>query len=289
MQRYIDKFLRYLEIEREASRHTVLNYSLDLKRFAGLVGDKGIDSVDYLFMRQFLSGLRHSGISKASIARMLSTLRSFFRFLVREGFVKTSPVSGITIPKKDKKLPQFMQEEEVSKLIDAPAADMQGLRDRAILETLYGTGMRVSELVGMDMDKCDLIGGVIRVYGKGKKERIAPIGQKASEAISRYINASRYMRGPQSRAVFLNRNGGRLADRSVRGVVGRYIKKVSLKNNISPHTLRHSFATHLMNRGADLRSVQELLGHASLSTTQIYTHVSTDRMKQAYQKAHPRA
>ena len=289
MQRYIDKFLRYLEIEREASRHTVLNYKLDLSRFAGFLKEKNLNSVDYLFMRQFLAELRHSNISKASIARMFSALRSFFKFLVREGLVKTSPVSGITIPKKDKKLPQFMQEKEVSKLIEAPGKDMQGLRDRAILETLYGTGMRVSELVGMDMDKCDLIGGVIKVYGKGKKERIAPIGQKASEAISHYINASKDMRTPQIRAVFLNKSGGRLTDRSVRRVVDRYIKKIGLKNNISPHTLRHSFATHLMNRGADLRSVQELLGHASLSTTQIYTHVSTERMKEAYQKAHPRA
>jgi len=289
MQRYIDKFLRYLEIEREASRHTVINYKLDLNRFACFLKEKSLDSVDYLFMRQFLAELRHSNISKSSIARMLSALRSFFKFLVREGLVRTNPVSGVTTPKKDKKLPQFMQEEEVAKLIEAPGKDMQGLRDRAILETLYGTGMRVSELVGMDTDKCDLISGVIKVYGKGKKERMAPMGEKASEAISRYINASKNMRKPQIGAVFLNRNGGRLTDRSVRRVVDRYIKKISLKDNISPHTLRHSFATHLMNRGADLRSVQELLGHASLSTTQIYTHISIDRMNQAYQKAHPRA
>jgi integrase/recombinase XerC len=289
MQRYIDKFLRYLEIERDASRHTILNYRLDLLRFAGFLKQRNIDSVDYLFIRQFLAELRHSNISKATIGRMLSALRSFFKFLVREGLVATNPVSGITAPKRDKKLPQFMQEGEVSKLLEAPGRDMRGLRDKAILETLYSTGMRVSELVGMDIDKCDLIGGIIRVYGKGKKERIAPIGEKASAAIRDYINISESMRSPQSRAVFLNQRGGRLTDRSVRRILEHYIKKVSLKDHISPHTLRHSFATHLMNRGADLRSVQELLGHASLSTTQIYTHVSTERMKEAYQKAHPRA
>lgn len=289
MQRYIDKFLRYLQIEREASRHTILNYRLDLVRFAGFLKERNIESVDYLFIRQFLAELRRSSISKATIGRMLSALRSFFKFLVREGLVETNPVSGVTTPKKDKKLPQFMQEAEVSKLLDSPGSDMRGLRDKAILETLYSTGMRVSELVGMDTDKCDMISGVIRVYGKGKKERIVPIGEKASEAIRDYINSSKSIRSPQSRAVFLNLKGGRLTDRSVRRVVEYYIKKISLNENISPHTLRHSFATHLMNRGADLRSVQELLGHASLSTTQTYTHVSTERMKEAYQKAHPRA
>jgi integrase/recombinase XerC len=289
MQRYIDKFLRYLDIEREASRHTVLNYKLDLKRFASFLKDKDIESVDYLFIRQYLAELRHCNISKSSIARMLSALRSFFKFLVREGLVKSNPVAGVTTPKKDKRLPEFMQEQEVFRLLDAPGKDIRGLRDKAILETLYSTGARVSELVGMDTDKCDLIGGVIRLYGKGKKERIVPVGEKASTAITKYLNASKDIRSQKLKAIFLNKRGGRLTDRSVRRILEHYIKKVSLRENISPHTLRHSFATHLMNRGADLRSVQELLGHASLSTTQIYMHVSTDRMKDAYQKAHPRA
>lgn len=289
MQRYVDKFIRYLEIEREVSPHTSLNYRTDFKRFAQFLGKKKLEDVDYLFIRQFLADLRHKNLSRASIARILSALRSFFKFLVREKLVKTNPLSGIATPKKEKRLPLFMQEAEVSKLIEAPADDILGLRDKAILETLYSTGMRVSELVSMDLDNCDLLGGVIKVFGKGKKERLAPIGSKASQAINDYMRASKLTRSRDKRAIFLNKNGKRMTDRSVRRVIDHYVKKVSLQNEISPHTLRHSFATHLLNRGADLRSVQELLGHASLSTTQIYTHISTERMKEVYQKAHPRA
>ncbi|MDD5504248.1 MAG: tyrosine recombinase XerC [Candidatus Omnitrophica bacterium] len=291
MQRYIDKFLRYLDIEREASRHTILNYRLDLDRFRRFINGRRVDSVDYITVRQFLAQLKNENISKASIARVLSALRSFFKFLVRENLIGTNPVSGISTPKKDKKLPDFMQENEVAELLDSRVikGGVNELRDKAILETLYSTGVRVSELVGMDTDKCDLIGGVIRVYGKGKKERIVPIGEKASAVIKVYLKVSSGLRRPNSRALFLNSRGTRLTDRSVRRIINRCVKNTSLKNKISPHTLRHSFATHLMNRGADLRSVQELLGHASLSTTQIYTHVSTERMKEAYRKAHPRA
>ncbi|MFA5069118.1 MAG: tyrosine recombinase XerC [Candidatus Omnitrophota bacterium] len=291
MQRHIDKFLRYLEIEREASRHTILNYRLDLNRFVRFLNGKCIDNIDYITVRQFLAQLRNENISKSSIARILSALRSFFKFLVRENLIGTNPVSGVTTPKRDKRLPHFMQENEIIELLDSQPlkGGIQALRDKAILETLYSTGVRVSELVGMDTDKCDLIGGVVRVYGKGKKERIVPIGEKALGAIRAYLNASSGLRKPNIRAVFLNSRSGRLTDRSIRRTIGRCIKNTSLKNNISPHTLRHSFATHLMNRGADLRSVQELLGHASLSTTQIYTHVTTERMKEAYRKAHPRA
>ena len=289
MQRYVDKFIRYLEIEREASAHTSLNYRIDLKRFARFLGKKGLEDVDYLFIRQFLADLRRANLSRASIARILSALRSFFKFLVREKLVEVNPLSGIATPKREKKLPVFMQETDIVKLIEAPADDMLGLRDRAILETLYSTGMRVSELVNMDIDNCDFVGDVIKVFGKGKKERLAPIGGKASQAINDYIQASQIARSPEKKAIFLNKNGRRITDRSVRRVVDHYVKKACLQNGISPHTFRHSFATHLLNRGADLRSVQELLGHASLSTTQIYTHVSTERMKAAYQKAHPRA
>ncbi len=289
MQRYVDKFIRYLEIEREVSPHTSLNYRIDFKRFSKFLGKKRLEDVDYLFMRQFLADLRHGNLSRASIARTLSALRSFFKFLVREQLVHTNPLAGIATPKKEKKLPVFMHEAEVLKLIEAPAGDLLGLRDKAILETLYSTGMRVSELVGMDVDNCDLVGGVVKIFGKGKKERLALIGNKASKVINEYIRASKSMRSRETKAIFLSKHGKRMSDRSVRRVVDFYVKKVSLHNDISPHTFRHSFATHLLNRGADLRSVQELLGHASLSTTQIYTHVSTERMKEAYQKAHPRA
>ena len=289
MQRYVDKFIRYLEIEREVSPHTTLNYRIDFKRFSRFLDKKRLEDVDYLFLRQFLANLRHENLSRASIARILSALRSFFKFLVREQLVSTNPLAGIATPKKEKKLPVFMHEAEVLKLIDAPAGDLQGLRDKAILETLYSTGMRVSELVGMDIDNCDIVGGVVKIFGKGKKERLALIGNSASKAINDYVRASKSIRSLDKRAIFLSKRGKRMSDRSVRRVVDYYVKKVSLHNDISPHTFRHSFATHLLNRGADLRSVQELLGHASLSTTQIYTHVSTERMKEAYQKAHPRA
>lgn len=289
MRRYVEKFLRYLEIEKNSSLHTVLNYKIDLDRFAGFLQGKNIESVDYLFIRQFLADLRKSNLSRASIARILSALRSFFKFLVRENLIAINPVLAVSTPKKDKRLPKFMQEEEAARLLEAPGNGIMGLRDKAIMETLYSTGMRVSELVGMNTENFDFIGGVIKVCGKGKKQRLTPIGKKASTAIKDYLHISKDMRGGDERAVFLNKNRKRLTDRSVRRIINFYIKKICYKENISPHTLRHSFATHLLNRGADLRSVQELLGHESLSTTQIYTHVSTGRMKEAYQKAHPRA
>lgn len=289
MQRYVDKFIRYLEVEKEASVHTVSNYTIDLRVFADFLKDKKIEEVDYLFIRQFLAQLRQSKLSRASIGRRLSCLRSFFKFLVREGFLKNNPLTGVATPKKEKRLPHFMQEGEVAKLLESPARDLTGLRDRAILETLYSTGARVSELVGLDVGNCDFIGGVVKLFGKGKKERFAPIGERAIKSIREYIKASDKQRRSGKTAVFLNRRSGRLTSRSVRRVVGRYIKETSLKEKISPHTLRHSFATHLLNRGADLRSVQELLGHANLSTTQIYTHVTTDKLRDTYQKAHPRA
>jgi integrase/recombinase XerC len=289
MRRYAEKFLRYLEIEKNSSPHTALNYKTDLNRFERFLKDKNIETVDYLFIRQFLADLRKSNLSRASIARILSALRSFFKFLVRENLIAINPVLAVSTPKKDKRLPKFMQEDEAARLLEAPGKGIMGLRDKAIMETLYSTGMRVSELVGMNTENFDFIGGVIKVYGKGKKQRLTPVGRKASAAIQDYLQASQDMRSKDERPVFLNKNRKRLTDRSVRRIINLYIKKICYKENISPHTLRHSFATHLLNRGADLRSVQELLGHESLSTTQIYTHVSTDRMKEAYQKAHPRA
>lgn len=289
MQRYIDKFIRYLEIEKGSSRHTIINYKADLRVFTTFSGEKDIGAIDHLFIRQFLAYLRQKNLSRASIARGLSCLRSFFKFLVREGCLKSNPLSGIATPKKEKRLPLFMEEGEVTKLLESPSNDLLGLRDKAILETLYSTGMRVSELVNMAIDSCDFIGGVVKVYGKGKKERFVPIGEEAIKAIRRYLNALRNKRPSDKKAVFLNSRGGRLTDRSVRRVVDRYIRKTSLNEKISPHTLRHSFATHLLNRGADLRSIQELLGHANLSTTQIYTHVTTEKLKDTYLKTHPRA
>jgi integrase/recombinase XerC len=223
----------------------------------------------------------------------MASLRTFFRFLQREGYIKKNPMGLLKSPKLEKKLPMVLDENEVGRLMEAPAGDMDGRRDRAILETLYSTGMRVSELVQLDLEGVDFIGGVCRVIGKGSKERLCPIGDRALRSIRDYVKLREKAVKKAARALFLNhspnKNGSRLTDRSVRRIVDRYIEQTSRRESISPHTLRHSFATHLLDRGADLRSVQELLGHENLSTTQIYTHVSTQRLKDAYEKAHPRA
>ncbi|MBU4305015.1 MAG: tyrosine recombinase XerC [Candidatus Omnitrophica bacterium] len=290
MERYIDKFLSYLKIEKDASVHTIINYSVDLKELAGFLQNKDIHGVDVLDIRRFLVGLRQKGFKKITITRKMACLRSFFKFLCREGHIKTNPMIGLVGPKLEKKLPIFLGEDEVSQLLDTPdIKDERGLRDKAILETLYSTGIRVSELVGLNIENIDFIGGIVRVFGKGKKERLAPIGDKALRVIKSYLQKRSTGKGAASRALFLNKDGRRLTDRSVRNIVDKYIHIAGIQRNISPHGLRHSFATHLLNRGADLRSVQELLGHANLSTTQIYTHLSTERIKSVYEKTHPRA
>jgi len=286
MERYIEKFVRYLEIEKNYSSHTILNYRLDLEDFAKFLGDLAIESVDYLTLRKYLAVLKEKNLGVNTISRRLSTLRSFFKFLTREGYLKTNPITSISSPKKEKHLPMFLTEEEVTRLIEASLTkDERGLRDRAILELFYSTGMRISELVGLNIEDIDFIGGVAKVKGKGKKERIAPVGDTATSAIRAYLK----MRKKQTEALFLNKSRRRITDRGVRDIVKKYIRLASIKQGVSAHTLRHSFATHLLNRGADLRSVQELLGHANLSTTQIYTHLTTDRLKSVYDKAHPRA
>ncbi len=290
MDRYIEKFMRYLEIEKNASRHTIINYSVDLKSFKDFMKEIPIEKVDYIALRRYLAHIKENNLSKVSVARKIASIRSFFKFLFREGIIKSNPAASLSSPKKDKHLPKFLDEGEVVKLLESPDTESEaGLRDRAILETLYSTGIRVSELVGLNVDRIDQIGGVIKVYGKGKKERIVPIGDRALQVIRQYLKKRRYDDSKREQALFLNKNGGRITDRSIRRVVNKYITKISIQQKISPHTLRHSFATHLLDHGADLRSVQELLGHANLSSTQIYTHITTERLKAAYEKTHPRA
>ena len=290
MQRYIDKFINYLKVEKNSSPHTITNYTTDLKAFAVFLGDKDIASVDLLALRKFLADMRARNYSKRTIARKLASLRTFFKFLFREGYLKTNPTTAILTPKLDKKLPVFLDVKKVARLVESPSEDtIAGLRDRAILETLYSAGIRVSELVGLDVDDVDFISGVIKVLGKGSKERIVPVGEPAIAAIRKYIETRAGKTVKDKDAVFLNKSGRRLTDRSVRRIVDKYIKACSIVEHISPHSLRHSFATHLLDRGADLRSVQELLGHMNLSTTQIYTHVTMERLKTVYDKAHPRA
>ncbi len=289
MQRYIEKFMRYLEIEKNASVHTITNYKADLNAFKDFSKEADLGKIDYLVLRKYLAHLKEAGLNARSVSRKLSSMRSFFRFMIKEGLIKSNPTDAISSPKQAKTLPKFLTEDDATRLIDAPSLDtLKGLRDHAILETLYSTGMRISELVSLTEDSIDFIGGTVKVLGKGKKERMLPIGDRALKAIRNYLK-KRPVPKKDPRAIFLNKNKTRLTDRGIRKMLDSYIRLISLREHISPHTFRHSFATHLLNRGADLRSVQELLGHANLSTTQIYTHLTTEKLKSVYEKAHPRA
>jgi tyrosine recombinase XerC len=288
MERYIEKFLSYLKIEKNYSEYTIINYAFDLKTFSSFLEGKTIEEIDHLDVRKFLADLKSKNFAKKTIARRVSCLRSFFKFLTREGYVKSNPVIGMRVPKLDKKLPLFLTVDEASRLMESPEGDYLGLRDRAVMETLYSTGIRISELVGLSSEDVDFIGGAVKVKGKGKKERIAPIGDRALNAIKAYLNA-KPIKIKENKAIFLNSNGRRITTRGVRLILDKYVLKVALNDKVSPHTLRHSFATHMLDRGADLRTVQELLGHVNLSTTQIYTHVTAERLKSVYDKAHPRA
>ncbi|MBF0215575.1 MAG: tyrosine recombinase XerC [Candidatus Omnitrophica bacterium] len=287
---YIDKYIRYLEAERNSSEHTTRGYSRDLGELASFLGEKGPGEVSHLDIRKFLAELKARELSRATVVRKLSAIRSFYRFLFREDIVVTNPAEGVFTPKLEKRLPEFLDQVKTLELITAPRGEKQSeLRDRAVLETLYSTGMRVSELVELSRDAIDIFSGVIKVRGKGKKERITLIGQKAEEAISAYLSVRKDQGLDTSRALFVNKNGTRLSDRGVRRIVDKYVRMASIDKKLSPHSIRHSFATHMLNNGADLRSVQELLGHKNLSTTQIYTHLGAKRIKEIYDKAHPRA
>jgi len=321
------QFLNYLKFEKRFSEHTAKCYGADLSQFGeflvgsseGNIPHAGSVSVDHqhggpatavatqtepkldqLFLstdvnsfRSYLAHLNEKQYSKATIARKLATLRSFYKFLVRTNRLSSNPVTAVRTPKQDKKLPRFLEYDEVKRLLETPPADnWLGARDRAILETLYSTGIRVSELVALNMDDIDFLGEVIHVRGKGKKERIAPISSSALQVIQHYMEF-RNKRAQSNtnfdlRVLFVNKHGRRLSTRSVRRKMDKYLKMAGLDPAISPHTLRHSFATHMLNNGADLRSVQELLGHQSLSTTQVYTHLTTRRLKEVYENAHPR-
>ena len=289
MQDYINKYLAHIEHNRNFSSQTLRAYRNDLHQYLSFLiaeGCRDLGNVTRLLLRGFLAFLKKQDYSKTTIARKLVSIRSLYKFLCREGILKFNPVENIRAPKLDKKLPGFMSINETETLLNLPGLNtLSGIRDRAIMETLYSTGMRVSELVGIDVEDIDFFNEVVKVKGKGKKERLQPIGNHALDAIRSYLSK----RDADNKALFLNNRCGRLTERSVARMLEKYVKKAGLSLNISPHTFRHSFATHLLDRGADLRSVQELLGHANLSTTQIYTHITTERLKQVYDKAHPRA
>jgi len=265
------------------------NYRIDLNQFLNYLKERELSlfSVERLRAREFLYHLEKRKFSRRSLARKISAVRSFFRYLIREGKAQNNPFELISTPKLQKRLPNFLYPNEVEKLLEAPdSKGVLGLRDRALMELLYGSGIRVSETIKLNLTDLDLEEGEVRVFGKGSKERIALMGSKSREAIRKYLSE----RGKtQSKALFLNKRGGRLTQRSVERLIKFYAKKIGLERPVTPHTLRHTFATHLLSGGADLRTVQELLGHASLSTTQVYTHITKEKLKSVYDLAHPRA
>lgn len=283
---YIGKFLSYLEIEKNYSLHTLINYRLDLKELAGFFPSIEVKRIDYFLLRKFLAYLTRRNLSKRSICRKISTLKSFFKFLVKEGILDNNPADVLVYPRADKNLPKFLTEEEIRKILQAVEEDnVWGWRDKALLEFLYSTGARVAEVSSLKVENVDFISGIVKVEGKGRKERLLPLGEPAVLAIKKYLDLRPY----RCNYLFINRKGTKLSERGIRLIVEKYIKKIALSLKVSPHTFRHSFATHMLNRGADLRSVQELLGHSSISTTQIYTHLSIDNLKKVYDLAHPRA
>lgn len=319
----VREFLEYLNYERHFSGHTSKCYHADLQQYtqwltqstseqassseavfdasnhntatatvAGVDLSTRIIQADVNLIRAYMAYLHEQQYSKATAARKLATLRSFYKFLVRRGHVETSPVAAIRTPKQEKTLPRFLSLEQINALLNCPeTGDMLGARDRAILETLYSSGLRVSELVDLNLSDVDFLGEVLHVRGKGKKERLTPIGAGALQAIQRYLtyrDADPRKGRFDQQALFVNKHGQRLSTRSVRRKLDKYLLQAGLDPRISPHTLRHTFATHMLNNGADLRVVQELLGHQSLSTTQVYTHLTTSRMKEVYEESHPR-
>jgi integrase/recombinase XerC len=291
-----EEFIRHLRSERQLSPHTVRAYDGDLERFTRFLGgEEKLLSPDanVLNVRRFLTQLHTERYEKTSMARTLACLRTFYDFHLRNGAVESNPVRAVRTPRQDLRLPKFLEEDEVRRLMEATEGDsFTDLRDRAILETLYGGGLRVSEAMQLDLGDLQLDQGFALVRGKGGRERLAPLGSGASRSLRNYLpERARRIDALMSatEAVFINKNGTRLNVRSVRRLLDARAARAGLRKEITPHTLRHSFATHLLNRGADLRAVQELLGHANLTTTQIYTHVTTHRLKEVYDRAHPRA
>lgn len=294
MKELIDTFLDYLSVERGLSSNTILAYREDLNFYLDFIASKEIDAlskIDKSHITNFMLNQKDKGISANSIARRIAAIRMFHRFLTRERITKSDPSNLIDSPRLWKKIPDTLSVNEVESLIAQPdAKGAQGLRDKAILETLYATGMRVSEAVNLKKDNVNLDIGFLRCIGKGNKERVIPLGKKAIAAINRYLESGRpkLIKGKESEFLFLNRFGYRISRVSLWKIIKKYAKAAKIKKPIKPHTLRHSFATHLLERGADLRSVQEMLGHSNISTTQIYTHINKDRLKTIHRMFHPR-
>jgi integrase/recombinase XerC len=292
MRKRIFEFLAHLKNERTLSPHTVRSYLSDLEQFAGFLGNADLAAVDHRTLRQYIAGLLKLGITKTSIARKLSAVRTFFKYLNREGVLANNPARLVSTPRREKRLPAVLTVDDTLRLMGAPGTGREDdradvLRDRAVLETLYSTGIRASELIGINREDINHHDRLIRIRGKGRKERVVPVGHTALNAVDAYLIKKKNV--PENAAVFTGPAGKRLTARTVQRILENYRKKLGLQQKASPHTLRHSFATHLLESGADLRSIQELLGHASLSTTQRYTHLNLDSLMETYDKAHPRA
>lgn len=301
MEESLAEFLRFLALEKNASSLTVKSYREDLTQAVNFLHGQGLGmsakpaEVTARHLRAYTGWLHDQGYAKSTIARRQAAVRSWFRFLRRQGIVDANPAEGLRTPRQDKKLPHFLPEKAMTKLLEAPQAGSElDLRDRAILECLYSAGLRVGELVGLNLADLDLDSGIATVRGKGKRERLAMFGEQSLESLKAWLDARGQLlaglaKPSASDAVFLNQRGTRLTTRSVGRLLAKHLALAGVDPKTSPHTLRHSFATHLLDHGADIRSVQELLGHRSLTTTQIYTHVSTQRLQDSYHKAHPRA
>ncbi|MBQ6811104.1 MAG: tyrosine recombinase XerC [Firmicutes bacterium] len=296
MARLFKEYLAYLSGEKNASPHTITAYKKDLEDYFAYLEQKGLNEVgaDHLVVRHYMTELRDQGISKNSMARKMSSLRSYYRFLIRENVLEDSPLALVSSPKETKKLPKFVHYEDIRRMLELPDRTPAGLRDRAIMEILYGGGLRVSELVGLELHQLLFPIRSVKVMGKGKKERLVPLGDYAINALKDYLENGRPLllrpENEEEQGVFLNqRNGHAITDRAVRNILNKYVMQMSGTLKVSPHMLRHSYATHMLENGADIRIIQELLGHERLSTTQIYTHITKSHMMEIYKEAHPRS
>ncbi|MCK4234559.1 tyrosine recombinase XerC [candidate division WOR-3 bacterium] len=291
----VKQFLVYLEIEKQFSPYTKRSYKNDLLQFCDYLKSEfkvfDVERVSFKHIRNFVGSLIRGGFKNSSAERKLAAIKSFFSFLTKKGYIKSNPARLVKSPKKEIRVPSFLTQEDAKRLMNLNyGKKLTDVRNRTILELLYGTGMRAQELCQLDIDSINISRATVKVKGKGGKERILPLGEVVFSVIQNYFNVrERLLKKKEEKALFLNKFGSRLSTRSLQRIVNRYIKKVAMLSKASPHTLRHTFATHLLERGADIRSVQELLGHSSLSTTQVYTHITVGRLKKVYMKAHPRA
>ncbi len=292
MRKELSQFLDYLKYEKNASSHTISSYRIDLTQFARYLEERRgkLKEIDNIFLRGFLAELHEKKLKKTTVARKLASIRSFLQFCLRKNWLEDNPAKAVITPKQEKPIPSFLSEEEMANFLDLPQSNkLIDLRDRAVLELLYATGIRVSELTGLDLEDLSFEEKMVRVRGKGKKERLVPFGRKAEESLKSYLLGRNLIPGQaEGKALFTNYIGGRLTSRSVERIVDKYIRSTAVRRKISPHSLRHSFASHLLGRGADLRVIQELLGHESLATTQKYTHLDLRQLMEIYRKSHPR-